>query len=214
MDKNFLINTVDANTSIETYDRFDRRETMPVLNEAQLKKAEQEIQQLLDQCNTIIGPEADDEKNVLLKVKPGVYNTTYTRITNPEYLRNTQPHYLTGRAYKCVSFLYTKYYDLRDFGYRKHNDKKKEKLEQIYEKAYLTIKKSGLLRNIVSAYYPKSLIRRHADKTGLTAYINGWETTCRCYAHHAVAAGRVFNGYKNWIASLNQYINEEMEKSQ
>lgn len=197
--------------------RFDRMEKQPFLPLVARKAKELEIQKLLDQCITIIGPEKNDGKKLYLQqgdpyrtviIEPTIYTDDWKEIS-----KNVQGNYLEVRGYKCTNYLYGRYYSLEDFGYQASADKKKAQLEEIYTKAYLLIKQAGLLPFIESAFYPKSLVRAHADQSGLTQFINEQEKQAGKTLKHNELAVKYFGNRENWIHSLNTFINQKIKEN-
>lgn len=199
--------------------RFDRMEKQPFLPLEARKAKELEIQKLLDQCITIIGPEKNDSKKLYLQ-QGDLYRTVIIEPDMSKYTddwkeisKNIQGNYLEVRGYKCTDYLYGQYYSLEDFGYQASADKKKVQLEEIYTKAYLLIKQAGLLPFIDSAFYPKSLVRAHADQTGLTQFINEQEKQAGKTLKHNKLAVKYFGTRENWIHSLNTFINQKIKEN-
>lgn len=118
---------------------------------------------------------------------------------------------------KCpVIYSDNKDYSLTNFEYFNLNKKlsefdikRKNQAEQLYQNIYLKIKKAGLLRKIPSAYYPKSLVRDHANKSGLTDYIYQKEKLANQPLNHEKLAMEYYGSREKWVKALNQFINEK-----
>lgn len=204
------------------YYRFDRTEEQPIVYEVDRKKKELEIQEILDQCVALIGPEANDHiyslnvqqdqpYSTMSYIFEGMYDDGHT-----EVFKNIQRSYLEGRVAKCNNYLYGEIYSLKSFDYPTSSKllevTKKQKIEALYTQAYLKIKAAGLLVHISTAYYPKLLIREFADQSGLTKYIYKKERLANQPLNHEELAIEYFGSREKWIKSLNHYINQQMGK--
>ena len=194
------------------YDRFDRTFVQPVVAQNVLHQAEQEIQEILDQCVQNSTPKDSlydlytDLPQFLGDSLP-TYSIEFSdeRRDDDRYLTRS---YLYGRVDRCAYYLYDDpyKYDLSDFDYTPKTEHY-QKIEKLYERAYLKIRAVGLLRKLPGAHYPKSFVRAHADKTGLTKYIQQKEKEAGRHLPHKYLAADYFGSHEQWVLSLNNYIN-------
>ncbi len=195
------------------YDRFDRSSVQPELTQNVFHKAEQEIQVILEQCikNGIPKDSLYDLYIDIPQVMGEVSLPTIHDFIDEREFDHTKYYvqsYLYGRVDRCVYYLYDdpRKYDLSDFDYSPKTNHYHE-VEKLYEQAYLKIRVAGLLRKLPGAYYPKSFVRAHADKTGLTKYIQQQEKKVGRHLPHKYLAADYFGSYEEWIRSLNVYLN-------
>ena len=66
------------------------------------------------------------------------------------------------------------------------------------------------MHRLPAAFYPKSLVRAHADQVGLTQFINEQEKLAGKKLPHDKLAVKYFGSYDKWIKSLNGYINKQL----
>lgn len=195
------------------------------------------IEKLLKKCVVIVGPEKDDywffEKNgtprmVLDQVKS----------SDPEIRKMAQRYYLSAYMQKCSRFLFppTDYrpalpdvtagpdvpafpaYRLSNFEYdqscfQKSADYyvKKQKVEKLYEEIYLRARKMGMIRRLEFSYYPKTLLRDFADKTGLTEFIFRKEKEAGHRLRHNDLAIEYFGSYDKWMIKLSSYLDQKQK---
>ena len=195
------------------YDRFDRSSVQITLTENQLYKMEQKIQTNLDQCIKNSQPK-DTLYNLYIDLpqslgdRPLSYDVSFIDEREYDSSKYMVQNYLYGRVNRCVYYLYDDplNYDLSDFDYTQKTTHYLQ-IEKLYEQAYLKIRAAGLLRKLPGAYYPKSFVRAHADATGLTKYIQRQEKKAGRHLPHKYLAADYFGSHKQWIHSLNDYIN-------
>ena len=204
----------------------------PFLSENALKNKEKALMAMLIQCNEMIGPE-DWEKKIASQFKFGdgktydfvsskPFRTIYDDFDgtmSDNYRQQAQFHDLSNRVYKCIRYVYFNEAsanrpsaDLIEENYahnfeydRKLSDKESAVLS-LYEKIYLTIKEAGLLSRMDNAYVPKSFLREHADKTGLTVFIKEKETQANHTLKHDELAIQFFGSRGAWLTSLHNYL--------
>lgn len=147
--------------------------------------------------------ENDDEK--LLK--------KLDQIKNVDLKNKIMPHYLYKKMRQCTGYLYTENYSLKDFEYIFDKTEmehfatlKKQHIERRYEEIYLTARIGRLLKFLLFANYPKSLIREHANKTGLTVYILNKQKQAGAVLSHEALAVAYFGSYDKWNQSLDQFL--------
>lgn len=172
------------------------------------KKRYSMIRILLDKCSSLIGiPPYEDKRHYGMPLMESVSNEMY----DLDFFAS-DAYQLDGKTYQCWSFLYGKNYDLTSFDYptkKQQNTplyKKKQQIEELYQESYLRIKVAGLLLDTPAAYYPKSLVRAHADQTGLTQFINEQEKLAGKSLKHDELAIKFFKLRKKWIDSLDEFI--------
>ncbi len=221
-EQNAYINKVmserDANFKKFNLDTFEQ----PQLSDDELKVKESQLDAMLVQCSNIIGLE-DWEKKFKLEgydffnSKPtGIIYDSFSdddKISS-EFARRAQPHYLSNKIYKCAYFLFTKQYVEKradpaygmNFEYSRIMSEKEKKVANLYEKIYLTAKEAGLLSRMENAYFPKSLLREHADATGLTLFIKEKESQANHTLKHDELAIQFFGSREAWLTNLNQYL--------
>lgn len=111
-------------------------------------------------------------------------------------------------TYQCTQYLYSDRYDLGDFAYSE-SDLVKLEAEKIYTLIYLHIKEAGLLSKIFYTYYPKSLLREHADQTGLRQYIKQAEAQSQVKLKHDELAIQFFGTREAWIKSFYHFLDKK-----
>ncbi len=114
-------------------------------------------------------------------------------------------------TYQCTQYLYSDRYDIEDFSYNESNLDKLE-VEKIYTSIYLHIKEAGLLSKIFYTYYPKLLLREHANQTGLTAFIDTKEANAKQRFRHNELAAEFFGSHEAWMKSFYEFLDEKIIK--
>ena len=195
----------------------------PNLLDNELKIKEEKINEMLVQCAKLIGSEEWEEKIKressrnydFFNDKPlNVIIDDFEGGMSVDFRRRVHVHYLSNRMFKCVRYLYIKpteeilNYQIDDFEYKRVLSAKEKKVEKLYEKIYLAVKEAGLLRKMQHAYYPKSLLRKHADKTGLTDFIKQQENLAKNPLKHDELAGQFFGLREAWLVDLHKYFEQ------
>ncbi len=198
----------------------------PVLSEQERKSLESKISDMLVQCINIIGPE-EWEKSLNKDYLDGKHRDSriyddFEGGRSRDFATRAQSHYLSYRVLKCTRYLYIKQhvgesnndtvkdYHIDDFEYSRILSNQEKKIEKLYETIYLSIKEAGLLRRMSYTYYPKSLLREHADKTGLTTFIKEKETQATHPLKHDELAIQFFGSREAWLMSLHKYLTDKI----
>ena len=72
------------------------------------------------------------------------------------------------------------------------------------------IKAAGLIRNVPSAFYPKSFLREYAYQTGLTKFIVEAETKAGEQLKHDELAEQFFGSYNEWMTGFEQFLQNKI----
>ncbi len=212
--------------SNESFSKFNLTTLIePNLPDNELKIKEEKINEMLLECAKIIGPE-DWERQMKLKYKnydffneepfKAIFENFEDEPISSNFMERAQFHHLSNKFFKCVRYLYQDpdknsiyvYYNTNDFEYKRVLSAKEKKVEDLYEKIYLAVKEAGLLRKMDHAYYPKSLLRQHADKTGLTGFIKQQENRAKHPLKHDELAAQFFGLREAWLVDLHKYFEQ------
>lgn len=201
----------------------------PIFAEKILKNKELKIKYLLQECAKIIGHEEWEND---ININSNGYASVDDYYENPngpvyevksfELFMRLQPHKLSHYMYKCANFLYDLksnpyYYQikdmhyLKDFEYDRALTSSEHKVEKLYEQIYLAVKNAGLLYKIDNTYIPKSFLRKHADKSGLTLFIYEREAIEGKKLNHKILAIEFFGSREVWLKNLNEFIEKTMD---
>lgn len=202
----------------------------PRLSENEIRNKEEKINEMLIECANIIGLNEEWEQKIkqesgrnydFFNDKPLsiIYDNFEDTPISQNFMDRAQPHYLSNKLFKCVRYLYKDpspevlyiEYRLSDFEYKRVLSNKMKRVEKLYEKIYLAVKEAGLLRMMDDLYYPKSLLREHADKTGLTAFIKQQEAEVNHSMKHDELAIQFFGSREAWLMSLHKYFQQLIE---
>ena len=191
-------------------DRFDRDEIQPAPEGKEKETLYQQDEKAIDECNNAIGSTEYTYKiGSILIMHPRLLTTDSIFMIERLY-----PSRLTDSTSNCAGYLYgsVRGYSLSAFEYGKFeaDAEKKAQIESLYEIAYLKNKKAGELRRTPTAVYPKSLVRQHADQSGLTAYILEKQKAAGKRLNHEELAIEFFGSRDKWVKSLNAAINRKM----
>lgn len=189
--------------------RFNRKVIEPKFNSDELERRIHHIEALLDALIKKMPPQNLKEarsRELALPNKNGHFiNIPFA---NKEYLDNIQPNYLMPKVSYVSRILYSTNYDIADFDY---NGSSNQQIEKEYEIIYLHIKAAGLLRKLPGAYYPKSLLREHANQSGLTQLIKNRELDFKKHLNHDELAVEFFGTYDAWISSFYEFLNKKIK---
>lgn len=202
--KKLLFNaTLDARilTNKQLY-RFDRLQEEP--DWLSVKEEEMLIQALLYECTDLL----ELSKVPVPEKRRGFYH--HLTIAQINIMGHGDDHPLEILVNRCVTSLYGKNYNLKDFELSPPRTKKRYQAEHSYEKAYLWIRLTGLIRYMPSAFYPKSLVRAHADQTGLTQFMLGQKKSAGKKLDNEKLAELFFHSKKNWHQELDAFIRSKL----
>lgn len=190
--------------------RFNRNIIEPKLSSDELERRVYHIETLLDALIKKMPQQSLKEARSRELARPNE-NGYFINIpyANKEYLKAIQPNYLMPKVSYISRILYSPDYDISDFDYNGSSD---QKFEKEYETIYLHIKSAGLLRKMPGAYYPKSLLREHADQTGLSQYIQDEEKKSNTKLEHDILAEQFFGSYDGWIHSFYEFLDKKIIK--
>lgn len=206
---------LDRRTTI-TFDdliRFDRSRLESIPETKTLKQNEIKIKNLLLQCLKLgnISENNEDFQFIHFVSHPSLR-------ARPDPDDSASEHRFSGAMMKCaqivyphdtsIHWLYRKPYNVGDFNFNQFPTAIQAKQAKIYEKLYLHIKAAGLVRRMLGAYYPKTLLRAHAKKTGLDKYIIEREQKAGTTLNHDELAAQYFGDYDAWLKNLEEYINQ------
>lgn len=110
-------------------------------------------------------------------------------------------------AKQCVEHLYGEHYNPANFMQYHPLSGKKQQAEEAYIKAYKLMKKNKLLRSTSSAFYPLSLVKEQAKKTGFDEFLLKKEMEMKKEKmDYQKVLIEFYGSYKQWAIDVSDYI--------